>query len=420
MNYTEIFGEIVKIMQNDSATCKDFGAGDFEKYKSQITDDMDRMDFLHLAQDYLSTFKVYGHLRLSDNTLGAMGFSVKRYEDALYVVSASEDTDLSAGDMIVAIDSKPISEIADKEKNFFMDEINERQGEMWYDVLKFYKSVTVKGKDGSTREVALIHGSTGKKSEKYSFKKFSDETLYLKFKDFADVEAINALYEKCAEALEGCRFLIVDVRGNAGGADAAFFPLIKYAYPEGVSFSDYEKTMYPIEINFSDRNCDERLALLKRFFGDNVPEEAKPMVDKMLGELEENRGKGFVISIDNSGENIVGRKSPEKVFVITDEGCVSSGEAFVEAMAFSSRVEVVGRPTGGIIDYSNLNFVQLDDFTLAYPTSRDTRIDQGKGVGQKGVPVDHYIPWSPESIGQDPELDYILSEINGLSPQTGI
>ena len=43
MTFTEIFGEIVSIMEKDSATCQDYGAGDFEKYKAKISDDMDRM-----------------------------------------------------------------------------------------------------------------------------------------------------------------------------------------------------------------------------------------------------------------------------------------------------------------------------------------------------------------------------------------
>lgn len=412
MNYTEIFGEIVSIMKNDSATCKDFGAGEYEKYKSRITDGMDRMEFLHLVQDYLSTFKVHGHLAFVDKTISSSGFTVMRYEDALYVKKANSDTGLVAGDKIIAIDSKPINEIADREENFLMGEIHERQGDLWYDILKFYKTVTVIGQDESPRDVELIHDSKADKKEKYSHKMIAEDTLYLKFMDFVDGEAINAMYDECSEELESCRNLIVDIRGNGGGADAAFFPLIKYAYPENVSFSEYEKTVYPIEINFSERNCEERLKLLKSFFGDNVPEEAKPMVDKMLAELEDNRGKGFVLSSDEGlGEDIIGKRTPERVFVITDEECVSSGEAFVEAMAFSSKVEVVGRPTGGIIDYSNCNQVSFDDFIFQYPTSRDTRIDQGKGVGQKGVPVDHYITWSPENIGKDPELDYILAKI---------
>ena len=414
MNYTEVFGEIVSIMRKDSATCKDYGAGDYKKYEEQISDDMDRMDFLHLVQDYLSTFKVNGHLRLRDNTLGSMGFSVARYEDALYVTSANKDTGLVPGNKIIFIDSQTIPEIADREKNFLMGETYERQGELWGDILKFYKTVTVIGKDGAHKEVAIIHNSKADSDERYSYKKLSEDTLYLKFLDFADEEAINRIYDECRSDLDSCNNLIVDVRGNGGGADSAFFPLLPYAYPEDVSLSEYEKTRYPVEINYSERNCRDRRALLKSFFGDNVPTEAKAMVDSMLANLEKNMGRGFVIDDDDNdadGTEIIGKRNPERVFVITDERCASSGEAFVEAMAFSPKVKVVGRPTCGILDYSNCNIAQLGDYTFVYPTSRDTRIDHGLGMGQKGVPVDHYIPWNPDSIGKDPELDYVLASI---------
>jgi hypothetical protein len=411
MNYTEVFGAIVEIMREDSSTCKDYGTGEYEKYAEKITDDMDRMEFLHLVSDYLSTFKVYGHLRLADITLGSIGFSVMRYGDVLYVTSANEDTGLTIGDKITAIESKTIPEIAEAEKNLLMGENIERQGNMWGDILKFYKNVTVTGADGSTREVAIIHNSQGEPEEKYQGKMLSDDTLLLSFKDFADEGAICAIYDKFKQELETCKNLIVDVRGNGGGADAAFFPLLKYAYPEGVSIEEYEKIVAPIEVNFSERNCKERLELLDKLFADGVPEEAKPMVDKMLSDLNENRGKGFVLCPEEGYKGIIGKKTPERVFVIADEGCASSGEAFVEAMAFSSKVEVVGRPTCGIIDYSNCNYMRLVDFIFIYPTSRDTRLDQGKGVGQKGVPVDHYIPWSPEYLEKDPELDYILGKI---------
>ena len=415
MNYTDVFGEIVSIMEKDSATCKDYGAGDYARYREQISDDMDRMEFLHLVQDYLSTFKVYGHLRLRDNTLGSIGFSVARYEDALYVTNANTDTGLVPGDKIIAIDSNSITEVADREKNFLMGEAYERQGDLWCDILKFYKTVTVIGKDGINKDISIIHNSKTNNNEKYSYKKISEDTLYLKFLDFADEEAINRIYDECRDELDCCNNLIVDVRGNGGGADSAFFPLLSYAYPEGVSLAEYEKTRYPIEINYSDRNCKDRLRLLNDFFGDNVPEEAKAMVDKMLSNLETNMGKGFVIDDDNDdnieGDEIIGKETPERVFVITDEGCASSGEAFVEAVSFSSKAIVVGRPTCGILDYSNCNMVQLGEFTFVYPTSRDTRIDHGLGMGQKGVQVDHYIPWTPDNIGKDPELDYILERI---------
>lgn len=119
-------------------------------------------------------------------------------------------------------------------------------------------------------------------------------------------------------------------------------------------------------------------------------------------------GKGFIESEDEFLDGITGRANPEKVFIITDERCASSGDAFVEVMSFSPKVTVVGRPTMGITDYSNCSVVRFDDFGLIYPTSRDKRIGGGKGLAHKGVPVDKYIAWSPESIYKDVELDYCL------------
>ena len=41
MTNKEIFKEIVEIMREDSATCKDYGTGNSQEYESQISDDME-------------------------------------------------------------------------------------------------------------------------------------------------------------------------------------------------------------------------------------------------------------------------------------------------------------------------------------------------------------------------------------------
>ena len=219
MTYTEIFEEVIKIMREDSATCKDFGAGPFEEYQSKITDDMDRMDFLHLVQEYLATFKVEGHLNFSDGTLGSIGFSVMRKGDALYVIEANPDTGLTVGDRITKANGQPISEIATKESKFFMGESEERQGKMWPAVLKFYNTLSVLHKDGSNEDIAIIYGSKGEGENRYFSKEYADNTLYIRLADFADLNAIGQVYEGCKDALDNCKKLILDIRGNGGGAD---------------------------------------------------------------------------------------------------------------------------------------------------------------------------------------------------------
>lgn len=408
MTYTEIFQEIVSIMKEDSATCKDFGAGDYQEFQSKISDDMERMEFLHVVKEYLATFGLEGHLNFSDETLGSIGLSVMRHDDELYVTKANPDTGLVPGDRIIAVDSTPITAIAQKESRFLMEEPVERQGILWPDVLAFYQKVTVLHQDNTIEDVSIIHNSKGENKAGYFFKEYQDNTIYLRLSDFVDLNAINQLYTDCKNALDNCNRLIIDVRGNGGGADSAFVPLLEYCFPEGKEITDYYKSEYPIEINYSMRNCKDRIQLLKKMFGDDLPEDMAPMLNKMVADNTENMGKGFIESEDEFVDGIIGRADPEKVFIITDERCASSGDAFVEVMSFSPKVTVVGRPTMGITDYSNCSVVRFDDFGLIYPTSRDKRIDGGKGLAHKGVPVDKYIAWSPESIYKDVELDYCL------------
>lgn len=61
---------------------------------------------------------------------------------------------------------------------------------------------------------------------------------------------------------------------------------------------------------------------------------------------------------------IAGDSNVEKMYIITDSGCASSGDNFVAVFSMFPKVSVVGRPTMGILDYSNVAFVQYDDFSL--------------------------------------------------------
>ena len=67
---------------------------------------------------------------------------------------------------------------------------------------------------------------------------------------------------------------------------------------------------------------------------------------------------------------ITGTNKPHSVVVLSDVNCGSSGDSFVEICKKSSKVTVIGRPTKGLNDYSNLSCQKWDDgFELWYPTS---------------------------------------------------
>ena len=147
-------------------------------------------------------------------------------------------------------------------------------------------------------------------------------------------------------------------------------------------------------------------------------EEISPETIKLLEEMKEellrHRGKGYVPYQHESEEffpEVRGGRYPERIFVLSDIYCVSSGDNFVQMMKQFKKVTVVGRPTLGILDYSNCCTVDYGDYRLMFPTSRCLSLDQGKGMTDQGVLPDIEIPWTPSHFERDVDLDKCLELI---------
>lgn len=65
----------------------------------------------------------------------------------------------------------------------------------------------------------------------------------------------------------------------------------------------------------------------------------------------------------------------------------------------------------GILDYSNCAGEFYDNFVLVYPTSRSLYLDNGYHMRHLGVPVDVHVPWTPEHVKRDVDLDTVLNLI---------
>lgn len=383
--YTEIFDEIVDIMRVDSATCKDMGCGPYEKYKKMIDDSMPRKEFVKTVKQYLCEFKLPGHLKFTDATMGNIDYEVIRKEKCLYVTKAAKGSDLKVGDTIIQVDSMSIKETAQNNKVFLMGEPYNRQAHLWWQILMFSKMITVK-RDGRELKIPTkLSFNVDYEEDRYFYKVLDDKNIYLRVADFYDDYAINNMMTEVEPLLVECKMLVIDVRGNGGGSSQTYDKILEYCFPEG----EQEIHDYGMEINHTARNCESRLRIFKEFFGDDITEELKAVLAEEKQKLLALKGKGFVKE-PNDKMTVFGKKYPTSVKIYTDEGCCSAGESFVEIVAQSPKVTVIGRPSMGINDYSNCTNAVWDDFYLAYPTSRDCRIDVGKGMQGKGVPVDIY------------------------------
>ena len=182
--------------------------------------------------------------------------------------------------------------------------------------------------------------------------------------EIAGVRAAVAVY--CAS---GCENLVVDIRGNMGGSDNAYEPLLKLLY-------DHEGTEDAMEYRVSDI----AIAHVREFVGNTERGRRKVacMERTPAGEFLEE-GKTYRIRYDSV--SLV----PRRAALIVDGRVASSGEQLVlEVRASSRRTTVYGQDnTLGCLDYSNCEILYFPRDTARWmivPVTRSKRIPAGRVV----------------------------------------
>ena len=176
--------------------------------------------------------------------------------------------------------------------------------------------------------------------------------------------------------LELHRYWIVDVRNNDGGSDSTFEPLLPWLL-------DGELRAHSVEYLATPANIKAQIDICG-FVGDAVScrQTMAPIVEAMkavpAGTFVPSGAKILVQHIESEPHR------PERVVVLTDRSCASSCEQFVLEARSGSRVKILGRPTGGMLDVSNLRPHTLPSGRLLfYATTRSTRLPDMRidGIG---------------------------------------
>ncbi len=226
--------------------------------------------------------------------------------------------------------------------------------------------------------------------DSFSLERLSDNTMLLRLPNFfADKRAtIEGLLEEHHEALTTTENLIIDARNNNGGSDGAYSELMRYIY---------SRPIYAVGIEFlsSERNIAGFEDLLERY-GDQLDEDTREYV---VGKLDKARAAPgeWIIPLER-GFSITTYPEvmpyPKRVGILT-ENAGSSGDQFVIDARFSNKVTTFGKPTAGVIDYSNVIEAPLPsgNFTVSWPTTRSLRLPD-EPYDNVGVPPD--VPFGEE------------------------
>lgn len=413
MKYLKIFEEILEIMEKDYSGCnikRDWSNGEYyKKLISQLNEkgELDRSRFKKIVDDYILDFKD-NHILFNDNKSKnssiSIGFNVRRYEGALYVISTNQEKNLKIGTQIIELGNEPINEVAERFNRELMEQPNERQ--LWEKIIMKYKTITVMD-DGKISKFNINEYPYEDIESKYECECIAHNTILLRYNDFMDYDLSQTLLSRYEQEIIESKNLIIDVRNNSGGSDSVFLGLLDYIFPENYILEEE----YGNLTNVTERNYNNRMEMFNEYLIQYPNDE---MAKKYVNELTKNKNKGFV-SLDLGSDAFVikGMKEEKKVVVLTDRYCGSSGESFVIFASYSPWVTTIGRPTYGVIDYSNVAEQNFEDgFSLYYPTSVYEGVSYGKGYDNVGVKPDIYIPWTPEHIKRDVDLEYALDFLN--------
>lgn len=413
MKKTDIFKDIVWIMTHDSSTVKDRKGCNPQPFLEKITDDMTEQEFLYQVRTYLASFGIIGHVSFHDKKSGPKGFLLRISEQEMFVEEANQDTGLQVGDRILSLDGMSLEQVALQHPNYFISLTPERRYREWADLLLMAEQVTVL-RGGQEMSITVRASQQAQKAQLF-WKELESDILYLRLDNFMDEEAISRLYQECLQKIAETETLIIDVRYNNGGTDSLYFPLLHLGLEEGKSYDTLDLQDDGMEILYTEGNVDRRLKDFETWLQqENISPDTVKLLEDFRNNLLQNRGKGYVRYQDDQDELFPGVKGghyPEQIFVLSDIYCVSSGDNFVKMMKNFKKVTVIGRPTLGILDYSNCCKVDYDDYFLMFPTSRWLAIDKGKGMTDKGVLPDIEVPWTPAYFERDVDLDKCLELI---------
>ncbi|HWJ94444.1 MAG TPA: S41 family peptidase, partial [Telluria sp.] len=211
-------------------------------------------------------------------------------------------------------------------------------------------------------------------------KLLSKDTLLLVLPTFFDryqasVEKLVA--ERRADLLSHKNW-IIDVRANGGGSDGTYEPFMGFLLDAELPHNGVEYLVTPANIKAQEEIC----ALT------SDPKECEKEMGPVVKAMRAAPAGSFVLKGEQrwSLEKVEKPEpvKPARVAILIDRKCGSSCEQFVLEARTSPRVKVLGRPTYGSIDYSNMRGHPLPSGrVLYYSTTRSTRMPDMRidGIG---------------------------------------
>jgi len=220
--------------------------------------------------------------------------------------------------------------------------------------------------------------------------------------DLGHKKAIDSLVSTHFDKITSTKNLIIDLRGNTGGAGKSFTELLPILYTNPVKTIYWEHWSTPL-------NNERWKNWLKN---PDLSEEGKRFLTNVSKKLDNNLGE-FVYIYENDGIEVYEQetihKYPENIAILIDQYNASTAEQFLLAAKQSKKVKLYGKTTFGALDISEMNQVESPDgnFKLEYCLTKSLRIPDFP-IDGIGIQPDYFLD---ESILPYNWIDYVLQNM---------
>jgi hypothetical protein len=241
------------------------------------------------------------------------------------------------------------------------------------------------------------------------FVELSADTAMLVFPAFGDryKPDVTKLLDEHRAQLESHKNWIIDVRGNGGGSDSTYEPLLGWLLDSDFPSYSVEYYVTPANIKAQETICAMTSDPKGCWKG------VGPVVDAMKqakpGSWVVKGGKRM--SYDRPEHNEP--RKPARVAVLVDRHCGSSCEQFLLEARTGFRVKLVGQSSYGSLDVSNLRGHTLPSGrVLYYATTRSTRLPD-MTVDVVGIAPDILLPTPADAAGKQAQVRQVQRWLEG-------
>ncbi|MEL6809983.1 MAG: S41 family peptidase [Bacteroidota bacterium] len=219
--------------------------------------------------------------------------------------------------------------------------------------------------------------------------------------NFQHKKAIDSVIAANYDLITSNENFIIDLRNNGGGSDSSYQELLPLLYTNPIRTVGVELLSTPLNNSRMEGFINNP----------NWSEEDKDWARKGLKKLNKRPGE-FV----NLRDDIVSEYTadailpyPKNVAIIINENNGSTTEQFLLAAKQSTKTKLFGHTTTGVLDISNMHFVDFPcgNLQLGYALSRSMRIPH-MAIDDKGIQPDYYVN---ETIPDHEWVSFVLNNL---------